>query len=150
MKRFVVLVVILVAGHWAFCQSNSQEDPYEERLVAYFIGTPGTVVYYSMQVKAVNRLGDGAAIGVMRYLGEQSLTSPEEGTRILGLIKMAYAAPEAIRSDSDREPKATLVLLKYLSYSTISKKLQPEIEQTRGYIIKQLEEYKRQHSANKG
>ena len=148
MKRLLVVVMVLGAGQLGFCQGDSQ-DPYAEKLVTSFVSLPGTPILYSMQEKAVNRLGDRAAIGLIRYLGAEAPSTSKQVERILGVIKMAYAAPAAITSDADRQPKATLLLLAYLNYSPVSNKMRIDLEQTRTYVLRQIESYKRKQAEKK-
>jgi hypothetical protein len=145
MIRLLIVVIVLGIGQRSFSESHTQ-DPYDEALVTSFVCPPGTFIIYSMQEKAVNRLGDRAAIGLIRYLGTRDPSTSKEVERILGVIKMAYAEPEAINSDGDREPKATLLLLAYLNYLPVSKKMSPALKQTRMYVLHQIEEYKRKQA----
>ena len=147
MKR-LVLVMLLACGQLGFCQQDSR-DPYAEKLVTSFVTPAGTPIIYSMQEKAVNRLGDCAALGLIRHMGAQIPTSPQELEGILGVIKMAYAVPEAISFDGDREPKATSMLLSYLSLLPVSGNAKAEVEDTRAYVIKQIAEYRAKQAAEK-
>ena len=141
MKQFV-LVTVLIWGQMGFSQNESQ-DPYAEKLVSSFVTPSGTLIIYSMQEKAVHRLGDRAAVGLIRHMGAQVPATPQELERILNVVKMAYAVPEAISSDDDREPKATSLLLSYLGSLPMSggaKKA--EVEDTRAYVSRQIANYK--------
>jgi len=145
MKRLILLITVLLAGPFGFCQAGPQ-DPYAEKLVASFVSPPGTPIFYSMQVKAVRALGDRAAIGAIRVLGDQPPTA-QQIERILSILKMAYENPEGISTDWDREPKATLLLLEFLQSSQVvksSKKLSTELNEARTYVQRQVEDYKRQ------
>ena len=148
MKRFIVLVMLLASVQPGFCQGDSQ-DPYAEKLVASFVTAPGTPIIYSMQEKAVNRLGDRAAVGLIRHVSAQIPATPQEFERILGVIKMAYAAPEVISSDADREPKATLLLLAYLNFLPTAGDSKAEVERTRAYVMRQTTDYKLKQAGKK-
>ncbi len=140
MKR-LVLVILLTCGQLGLCQKDSQ-DPYAEKLVTSFVTPSGTPIIYSMQEKAVNRLGDRAAIGLIRHMSAQAPATPQEVVRIISVIRMAYAAPEVISSDADREPKATLLLLSYLSLLPASGISKAEIDNTRSYVVRQITDYR--------
>lgn len=148
MKRLFVLFIFLAGGRLGFGQGDSQ-DPYAEKLVSSLVTATGTLVIYSMQEKAVNRLGDRAAVGLIRHVGAQAPVTSLELEHILGVLKMAFAAPETITSDVDREPKATLVLLAYLNYLPASGNSKGEIEQTRSYVVQQMNDYKLKHERQK-
>ena len=149
MKR-LILVVLFTCGQLGICQQASQ-DPYVEKLVGSFVSPAGTPIILSMQEKALNKLGDRAALGLARHMGAQVPASPQELGRILSVLRMAFAVPEAISSGGDREPKATSMLLSYLSLSLLpmSGNAKAEIENTRGYVLRQVAEYKAKQAAGK-
>ena len=147
MKR-LILAAILTCGRMGVCQQGSQ-DPYSEKLVSSFVNPNGSPVILSMQEKAVNRLGDRAAIGLARHMGAQAPATPQELDGILSVVRMAFAVPEAISSDADREPKATSMLLSYLSLLPLPGGPRAKIEDTRVYILKQTAEYKAKHAEGK-
>jgi hypothetical protein len=55
---------------------------------------------------------------------------------------MAFASPEIISSEADREPKATSILLTYLSSLQTSNGVKQEIQQTRQFVEQQIKDYK--------
>jgi hypothetical protein len=140
MKQFI-LITVLICGQIGFSQNDSQ-DPYAEKLVSSFVAPSGTVIILSMHEKAVGRLGDRAAVGLIRHLGAQGPATPQELERILNVIKMAFAVPEAISSDADRDPKATSLLLAYLSSLPMSGDSKTEVENTRAYVARRITDYK--------
>jgi hypothetical protein len=139
-KLIAILVVFLTSGHTGFSQEGSQ-DPYSEKLVTTLASRNAPII--SMQEKAINRLGDRAAIGFVRHLGgSQSPSTPQEVQGILFVIRMAFASPEIISSEADREPKATSILLTYLSSLQTSNGVKQEIQQTRQFVEQQIKDYK--------
>jgi hypothetical protein len=148
MNRLLVLLLAFgLGGQLAFSQANP-EDPYAEKLVSVFLERHGYPILIT-QVQAVNRLGDGAAVGLIRRIGAKPPATSDEVQRMLGVIKMAFAAPQTISSDANREPKATLILLSYLGYLPASTYVKGEIEQTRNYVQQQLSDYKSKLSGKK-
>ncbi len=137
-----VLIVFCTVGQMSFSQESSQ-DPYFEKLVSTLASRTAPVV--SMQEKVVNRLGDRAAIGLVRHLGVQTPSTSQEVEGILFVIRMAFAAPEAIKADADREPKATLMLLAYLGCLQPSSGLKQEIQQAQIFVEQQVKEYRLKH-----
>src|ERR1700749_3214675 len=113
MKYLVLLAILLGCGTRGTCQANVQ-DPYSEKLASAFISAPEGTVVFSMQEKAINRLGDGAAIGLIRHAGTGAPVTKQEPQRALSLIRMAFATPQIISTEADREPKATILFLSYL------------------------------------
>lgn len=140
MNRFIALLLFVLGAQIAFSQSGA-EDPYAERLVSSLVDRHSAPII-SMQEKAVNRLGDGAAVGLIRRVGVQPPATAEEVQSILLVIRMAFAAPQIISSHADHEPKAALLLLAYLRYLPVSANIKGEIDQTRSYVQQQVNDYK--------
>src|SRR5215471_7825873 len=92
-----------------------------EQTVSTLLADDGHAPIVGFVETMVGRLGDGAAVGVIQYIGErkdsvsEDSVSPEEIRRILDILRMSFAAPQIIEAPQNRSPKATLVLLKYLS-----------------------------------
>lgn len=147
MKPVFSLIVLLATANSVFAQTASP-DPYAEKLVTSLVTSGDNTPILSVQEKAINRLGDSAAMGLIRYVGTQTPT-PKQITKILSVINMAFAAPEAINSDADREPKATLLLLSYLSLLPTGVNAKGEIAHTQSYIQQQISDYKAKHPSSK-
>jgi hypothetical protein len=58
----------------------------------------------------LHRLGDQAAVDIMKILGGKSVSDAQIPT-ILDMLRKAYEAPKAILIAADRQPKASLFLL---------------------------------------
>jgi hypothetical protein len=88
----------------------------------------------------VTRLGDGAAVGVIQYLGGRRVSvsddaiSREEVERILAIVRMAFAAPSVIQLEENRMPKATLILLRYLRLVSAPGSLREDIDSTSRFV----------------
>jgi hypothetical protein len=127
-----VLTAMLMYCATACCQVGADsKDLYAESTVAPVLRDSGNNVLTSSTEKAINRLGDRAAVGIMRRIGGESPTKPEEVRRILSVIKLAFAVPDIITYDGDRAPRATSFLLDSLSRLPASAGLQDEIQNVR-------------------
>lgn len=62
---------------------------------------------------------------------------------------MAYAAPDVISTDADREPKATLLLLSYLNLLPLTADSKAQVENTRAYVVQQITAYKAKQAPEK-
>jgi hypothetical protein len=127
--RLKVLVVMLfccvgcIAQEQKGDRSLTSHRSEEEQAVAILLADNGLAPIPGFLETRVSQLGDDAAVGVMQYLGERKTTvsgdstSPEEIRRILDIIRMAFALPNSKRVPADGKgvPRATLVLLEYLS-----------------------------------
>jgi hypothetical protein len=120
-------IILVIAFLWcSACVAQTQVEarqtqPDPEGTVAILLGDNGQAPIPGFVDTLVRRLGDGAAVGVIQYLGRRKTTvsrdptSTEEIKRILLIIRMAFDTPNIIESMEDRSPKATLILLQYLS-----------------------------------
>src|SRR5437660_12855143 len=92
-----ILVVFLTIGHPGFSQEGSQ-DTYSEKLVAALASRNAPVV--SIQEKAINRLGDRAAISFVPHLGG-SLTPSTAMVIVVNLflITLSFVSIELFNSE---------------------------------------------------
>jgi hypothetical protein len=101
-----------------------------EQEIARFIGS-GT--YEGHDVKIIGRMGDAAAVAVTKVFGEKELR-PDDIDRILMVVHISFAAPRVVENESDRQPRTTLFLLRYLDRSTTDPALKRRIAETREYV----------------
>jgi hypothetical protein len=80
--------------------------------------------------KQLRTAGDGAAVALTKLLGDRSLSDPEIET-ILVFLSDAFSDLAAVQVAPDREPRATLLLLKYLSCVTQNPELRRKMVDTR-------------------
>jgi hypothetical protein len=120
----VILLTVLLAAGACCAQAGSRPGSKrsdEERTVAALLADNGRAPIPGFLETLVARLGDGAAVGVIQYLGERKTSvsddaiSRDEVERSLAIVRMAFAAPNVIQLDENRVPKATLILLRYLN-----------------------------------
>lgn len=136
-KTITALLLVVFAQTVVTAQSHQSEA---ERTVATLLADNGLAPLPGFVDTLVTRLGDGAAVGVIQYLGarkanvSEDLTSPQEISRILYIIRTAFAAPKIIEADENRSPKATLVLLKYLSCLPAAAAVKTDLESTTSFI----------------
>jgi len=109
-----------------------EDDVYGERTVAAAMQPPG--ISLSFTEKGVNRLGDRAAIGLIRLLGRRSLDRAQI-EKALTILRAAFGAPRIISRAPDREPKATLFLLDCLKNMPTSRGLESDIARTRDSVM---------------
>src|SRR5574341_1856939 len=129
-QGFAIVVFLALAAQIGFPQATSNgEDPYGERAVAVALAIRG--ITESSTEKALNRMGDRAALGLVKVLGEESPTEPRQVRQVLSILRQAFGAPRIIERAEDREPKATLFLLKWLRGLPAAKDMGKDIEQTK-------------------
>jgi hypothetical protein len=78
----------------------------------------------------LHRLGDQAAVDIMKILGGKSASDAQIPT-ILDMLRKAYEVPKAILIHADRQPKASLFLLGALESHTEDWSLKQRISEMR-------------------
>jgi hypothetical protein len=81
--------------------------------------------------KVIGWLGDAAAVIVTKHLSQRHQTDID-GTLIV--LTGAFADPSFVRDEADRQPRTTLLVLRYLELSTYDSKLKTRIADARKYI----------------
>ena len=77
--------------------------------------------------KQRDRLGDRAAIAVLKIFSDQELRNPATARKVLRLIETVFRNPQLISVKEDREPRVTLFLLGYLEQVAPDRQLRQEI-----------------------
>jgi hypothetical protein len=126
-RWFLALLVFLAAVNLAYSQAGSQvsaaqavHDAFKATSAGYYTGTTE---------KNLETLGDAAAVEVIKILGGRDLTS-RDITSSLEIVKMSFASPKLIPREEDRNPRATLFLLRYLDFQATEPSLKRAIADT--------------------
>jgi hypothetical protein len=129
-----LLLLLLLCPRSATTTTNAEDDPYGEQAVRNALSSNGVTL--SFTEKAINRLGDRAAVGLMRILADKTVTSPDQVKSILSILRTAFSAPSVIAVEADRQPRATLFLLQSLESVQVSNRdVIAEIGKTRTLIL---------------
>jgi hypothetical protein len=136
-RNSVVLVGLLASLVLCFSISarsqDEEADQYSIRLVKGLLDQPeGASV--SWLDKARDRLGDRAAIALVKIFGEQELLQPKNLHRSLQIIHGAFSAPCLIEIESDRKPSITLFVLRDLEGRVKDETLRKEITSTKTFV----------------
>ncbi len=132
MRVSIVLLSVSLLPSVAICQSSAQENL--EGLVRAFLNQKSKPLLIESPMEGpLNRSGDAAAVAVTRVVQDRDL-SPEEIDRILLIINMSFAAPRIVEPESDRQPRTTLFLLKYLDTLPVSPELKHKIAATKQFV----------------
>jgi hypothetical protein len=78
-------------------------------------------------------MGDAAAVHIVKIIGGRNLTG-QEASSVLDILWIAFAAPKLVENPSDREPRATLFVLRYLALDTTDPGLKRRIEEERNHM----------------
>ena len=147
MKILSILSMALLSYGISLAQNSTGSAPAPKRsdaqqLVALVLADNASSPAYGVSSvqTSFNRMGDKAALAVFQYLGERKTvvakdpTSPEELRMILLIIRMSFAVPNIIESEEHRSPKATMVLLSYLSSLSVANTVKDDLEKTIGFV----------------
>jgi hypothetical protein len=83
--------------------------------------------------KVIGWLGDAAAVIVTKHLSQRHLNQRDIDMTLIVLIG-AFADPSFVRNEADRQPRTTLLVLRYLELSTDDSKLKTRIADAKKYI----------------
>ena len=121
--KIVLYVVLFLLSFWgAVVIANAQSEANDEenvnrypiRLVRQLLEQPkGFSV--SWLEKRQNRLGDAAAIALVKLLSDQRVLESRVLQRSLEIVRGAFAAPCLIEVPADRKPSITLLFLRDLA-----------------------------------
>jgi hypothetical protein len=127
---FAALFALIVALFAT--QVRAQEDPYSETVVSDAMTTH---IVTSVAEKQLSRLGDRAAIAVVRSTGEQGFDDLDKANRVLSILRTAFSVPQNIQVPADRTPQAALFLLHCIRESSVGSELAVDIETTKRAIL---------------
>jgi hypothetical protein len=78
-------------------------------------------------------MGDAAAVHIVKIVGGRNLTG-QEASSVLDILWIAFTAPKLVENPPDREPGATLFVLRYLALDTTDPGLKRRIEEERTHM----------------
>ena len=83
--------------------------------------------------KILIHLGDAGAVLATRVLADRNLTPKTIGSALV-VLENSFAEPKLVEVTADREPRTSLLLLRYLELSTSDAESRKNIADTRKYI----------------
>lgn len=143
MRTVLVMAVLCCIVAVGQTSTDSQRDSHQssaQQAVAILLADNGRAPIPGFLETRMSQLGDDAAVGVIQYLGERKtttskdFTSPQEIQRILRIIRMAFAVPNINHANGNRTPKATLVLLQYLTCLPAATAVKSDLENTSKFV----------------
>jgi hypothetical protein len=123
MKLSVAVLMSLLFCGIASCQTVESPEQEIERIIK-------SRAYEGHDDKVIGRMGDAAAVAITKVISDKDL-SPEDIEIILLVVRMSFAAPRIVEIRSDRQPRTTLFLLKYLDSLAIPPDLKRKIAETK-------------------
>jgi hypothetical protein len=111
-------------------ESNGRTPSDPEQVIARIIDSG---MFEGHDQKVIGWLGDAAAVIVTKHLSQRHLSQTDiDGTLIV--LTGAFADPSFVRDAADRQPRTTLLVLRYLELSTDDSKLKTRIADAKKYI----------------
>lgn len=83
--------------------------------------------------KVLVHLGDAGAVLATKVLADRNLTPKTIGSALI-VVENSFAEPKLVEVTADREPRTSLLLLRYLELSTSDAESRKAIVDTRKYV----------------
>jgi hypothetical protein len=129
--RILLLSFILVVQSGVLF---GQSDPIDaEGAVRQALKNTSQGGYTSTDQKELGWLGDASAIALTKIVGGKVLDGRDIESMIL-VITLSYEDPRIVRAASDRQPRTTLLLLRYFELATGDARLKAKIVDTERYV----------------
>lgn len=88
--------------------------------------------------KQIGKMADAAAVTVTKVLGDRELTTMDIQMALV-IIRSSFADPRGVPIETDRQPRTTLLLLRYLDFWTRDPAIKQDIESTRKRVEEQYQ-----------
>ncbi len=108
-------------------------DQYSMSLIKDLLALPEGISV-SVLDKRRDRLGDRAAIGLLKFVNEEELLKPPKLLRSLEIMRGAFSAPCLIEIPADRKPSVTLFVLRDLERRAKDESLRRKILATITFV----------------
>jgi hypothetical protein len=125
-KATLAICLSLILSGVAHGQAGN--DP--EQVIRHIIDT-GFIEGHDQKV--IGRLGDAGAVLATKVLADRNLTPKTIGGALI-VVENSFAEPKLAEVTADREPRTSLLLLKYLELSTSDAESRKNIVDTRKYV----------------
>jgi len=124
----VALVVILGVALSGAAYGQAGNDP--EQCIKQVINTG---MIEGLDQKLLVHLGDAGAVIATKVLADTKLTPKTIGGALM-VLENSFAEPKLVEITADREPRTSLLLLRYLELSTSDAESRKNIVDTRKYV----------------
>jgi hypothetical protein len=128
--------LLTLLGGGLFASPDDGDDPYSVNLVGNVLHMRQAqqTVIFSQTQKALGRLGDDAAIAIVKILSGPELVTPSTIDTYLPIIRAAFSTPALIARSDDRKPKVTLFLLQYLAENITDPQCRSRVQETINFV----------------
>ncbi|MGB2628731.1 MAG: hypothetical protein WAK20_18245 [Candidatus Acidiferrum sp.] len=132
MRTLMVATLLLSAMAASLSPQSDSQDPYGINLVSTELkmNENGQRVINSWSEKNLARLGDRVSIAILKILEPRELQDPEKVKTCLLVIREAFAQPQFISPETDKQPKVTLFLIEYWKQNVHDSSVEADIRKT--------------------
>ena len=134
MRAWILALFLIAYPGVALTQDLTQNDA--EHSVRLLLNELSAGYITGFAEKPIARLGDAAAVAVTQIFADREPTATEM-YNILDVVKIAFARPSIVALDSERLPRTTLLLLRYMDALIINPDLKAKIADTRRFALEQ-------------
>ena len=124
------ITVVVILGLFLLGAASGQGESNPEQVVKQVINT-GMIQGWDQ--KLLVHLGDAGAVLVTKVLADRNLTPKTIGGALM-VVENSFAEPKFVEVTADREPKTSLLLLRYLELSAGDAESRKNIADTRKYV----------------
>lgn len=135
LMRTLIFALLLVACPGAANSQTTTQNDVERSVRVLLTGLSSGMVW-SMAEKPITRFGDSASVAITKIFSDREPTPPEM-YNALTVIRIAFARPSIVEVDSDRSPRTTLLLLRYMELLTENADLRENIADIRQFVVDQ-------------
>jgi hypothetical protein len=122
----LVIILGLALSGAAYGQGGNDPEPAVRRVI-------NTGMIQGWDQKILVHLGDAGAVLATKVLADRNLTAKTIGSA-LTVVANSFAEPKLVEVTTDREPRTSLLLLRYLELSTSDAESRKNIADTRKYV----------------
>jgi hypothetical protein len=126
MRLTLVVILGLALSSAAYGQGVNNPEQRVRQVI-------NTGMIEGLDRKLFVHLGDAGAVLATKVLADRTLTAKTIGNA-LAVIEDSFGEPKLVEVTADREPRTSLLLLRYLELSTSDAESRKNIADTRKYI----------------
>ena len=134
MWRFFLVAVLFALPTEGWSENADVADP--QPIVHRALLQISKGAYDAENEKQLHRLGDAASVAFTKEIGNRQMSWTDIENFLL-LVHEAFAAPNAIQNQRDRQPKTSLFILQTLNCLPLTDELKRSIADTRVFLERQ-------------
>jgi hypothetical protein len=122
----LVVILSLAFSGAAYGQAGNDPEPAVRRVI-------NTGMIQGWDQKILVHLGDAGAVLATKVLADRTLTPKTIGSALM-VLENSFAELKLVEVTADSEPRTSLLLLRYLEFSTSDAESRKNIADTRKYV----------------